>query len=122
MFVNPAIYSLAAVNTPSNLTSFHPNLTIFPSEGVSIYMDYALFYRTRANDGLYTPPRFPLREPNGVDEKHIGDVVGMQANWEANRNVSFDLRVSYFIVGKFIEATGSAENTFYIAPTISLKF
>ncbi|MEM6380371.1 MAG: hypothetical protein AAF705_19435, partial [Bacteroidota bacterium] len=56
------------------------------------------------------------------DEKHIGDVVGLQANWEINRNISFDLRSSYFIAGKFIEATGDAENTLYIAPTLILKF
>ena len=122
MFVNPAIYSLAAVNTPSNLTGFHPNLTFYPAEGFSIYMDYALFFRTRVNDGLYTPPRFIRREANNIDEKHIGDVIGLQANWEINRNISFDLRSSYFIAGKFIEATGDAENTFYIAPTISFKF
>ena len=122
MFVNPAIYSLAAVNTPANLTGFHPNLTINPAKGFSIYMDYALFYRTRGSDGLYTPPRFLLRESNGVDEKHIGDVIGLQANWEINRNISFDLRSSYFIAGKFIKATGDAENTFYVAPTMSFKF
>jgi len=122
MFVNPAIYSLAAVNTPANITSFHPNLTIYPAKGLSIYMDYALFYRTRSSDGLYTPPRFLLRESGGVSEKHIGDVVGLQANWEINRNISFDLRSSYFIAGKFIKATGSSKNTFYIAPTISFKF
>ena len=122
MFVNPAIYSLAAVNTPANLTSFHPNLTVSPLKGFSIYMDYALFYRTQNNDGLYTPPRFLSRESNGSNEKHIGDVIGLQATWEINRNISFDLRSAYFIAGKFIEATGDSENTFYVAPTVSLKF
>ena len=122
MFVNPAIYSLAAVNTPSNLTGFHPNLTLSPAEGFSIYMDYALFYRTRSNDGLYTPPRFILRESNGVAEKHIGDVVGMQSRLEINRNLTFDIRVSYFIAGKFIDATGDAENSSYVSRTICLKF
>lgn len=122
MFVNPAIYSLAGVNTPANLTGFHPNLTVYPADGFSIYIDYALFFRARSNDGLYTPPRFLLREPNGVDEKHIGDVFGLQVKWEIDRNISFDLRSSYFIAGKFIEATGDSENTFYIAPTIGFKF
>jgi len=122
MFVNPAIYSLAAVNTPANLTSLHPNLTVAPSERFSIYIDYALFYRTRANDALYTPPRFVQREANGIEEKHIGDVVGLQIQYEIHRNISFDLRSSYFIAGRFIEATGSSNNTFYIAPTVSLKF
>ncbi|WP_425234351.1 alginate export family protein [Ulvibacterium sp.] len=122
LFVNPALYSLAGVNTPANLSSFHPNFTIYPSDGLSIFIDYALFYRTSANDGLYTPPRFLLREANGLDEKHIGDVLGLQVQYEINRNISFDLRSSYFLAGKFIKASGNSENTFYIAPTMNFKF
>lgn len=122
LFVNPAIYSLAAVNTPANITSFHPNLTVLPIDRVSVYLDYALFYRTQETDGFYSPPRFQTRPADGITPKHIGDVVGLQINYEINRNVSFDLRSSYFIAGAFIEATGSLENTFYIAPTLSFKF
>ncbi|WP_405206334.1 alginate export family protein [Aquimarina sp. LLG6339-5] len=122
LFVNPAIYSLAGVNTPANLTSFHPNVTVFPAEGFSIYIDYAIFYRTSKNDGLYTPPRFQIREANGLSEKHIGDAVGMQLTYELNRNISFDLRSTYFIPGKFIKASGDSKATFYIAPTVSFKF
>lgn len=58
LFVNPAIYSLAGLNTPANLTSFHPNLKVYPFDEFSIYIDYALFYRTQASDALYTPPRW----------------------------------------------------------------
>ena len=122
IFVNPAIYSLAAVNTPANITSLHPNFTVYPIEGLTIYMDYAFFYRTEANDGLYAPPRFLTREANGLRTKHIGDVFGLQISYEINRNISFDLRSSYFIAGQFIKASGDSENTFYIAPTMSFKF
>ena len=122
LFVNPALYSLAGVNTPANLSSFHPNFTVYPLSGFSIFIDYALFYRTSSSDGLYTPPRFLLREANGLDEKHIGDVLGLQVQYEINRNISFDLRSSYFIAGKFIKASGDSENTFYIAPTMNFKF
>ncbi|MEO0627957.1 MAG: alginate export family protein, partial [Bacteroidota bacterium] len=86
LFVNPAIYSLAAVNTPANLLSFHPNLTVVPAEGLSIYIDYALFFRANSTDGLYTPARFLLRESMGSDERHIGDVIGLQLQYEFNRN------------------------------------
>ncbi|MEO1030929.1 MAG: alginate export family protein [Bacteroidota bacterium] len=122
MFVNPAIYSLAAVNTPANLNSFHPNITIFPVKHLSIYMDYAVFYRTTKEDGLYTPPRFQIRTADGISEKHIGDAFGIQVNYQFNRNIAFDLRTSYFIPGKFIEATGDSESIFYIAPTLNFKF
>ena len=122
MFVNPAIYSLAAVNTPANLISLHPSFEFFPADGLSVYVDYAFFYRARSNDGLYSPPRFLTREANGVGTKHIGDVFGLQITYDINRNISFDLRSSYFIAGQFINATGYSENTFYIAPTLSFKF
>ena len=122
MFVNPAVYSLAAVNTPANLTSFHPNFTFYPAKGVSINLDYALFYRTQKGDGLYAPPRFQTREANGIADRHIGDVIGLQIDYQAHRNISLNLRSSYFIAGDFIKASGTSENTFYIAPTLSLKF
>lgn len=124
LFVNPAIYSLAGVNTPANITSFHPNLTFYPSKDVEVYVDYALFYRTQEADALYSPPRFVDNEhpAEGISEKHIGDVVGLQVKWEINRNISFDLRSSYFLAGKYIKASGPSNNTFYISPTISFKF
>ncbi|MEQ8238616.1 MAG: alginate export family protein [Cyclobacteriaceae bacterium] len=122
MFVNPALYSLAGVNTPANLSSFHPNLTLQLSAAISIYMDYAFFYRTQTSDGLYTPPRFLLRAADGADQRHIGDVIGLQIQYNINRNISCNLRSSYFIAGEFIEATGASENTFYIFPTTSFKF
>ncbi len=122
LFVNPAIYSLAAVNTPANLTSLHPNITFRPLKNLSIYLDYALFFRTQKEDGLYLPPRF-LRRPTGSSTaRFIGDALGLQINYEVNRFISFDLRSSYFMAGSFIEQTGDAENIFYIAPTANFKF
>lgn len=122
LFVNPAIYSLAAVNTPANVTSLHPNFSFQAAKRLRIFVDYALFYRTQKEDGLYGPPRFLSRESNGIGTRHIGDVFGLQIQYEVNRNVAFDLRSSYFIAGRFLEETGASENTFYIAPTLGLKF
>lgn len=122
MFVNPAIYSLAAVNTPANLTSLHPNFTFFPVDGLVIYLDYAFFYRTSREDGLYTPPRFQTRQAGGIESKHIGDTVGLSVGYAFNRNMDFNLMSSYFIPGKYIETSGSAESTFFIAPTLTFIF
>ncbi|WP_298539194.1 alginate export family protein [uncultured Aquimarina sp.] len=122
LFVRPSLYSLASLNTPVNLTSFHPSITIYPFNKLSIFIEYALFYRTSENDGLYTPPRFQLRTADGISEKHIGDVVGLQIQYNMNRNITFDLKSNYFIPGDFIKRSGSSETYFYIAPTMSLKF
>lgn len=122
MFVNPAIYSLAAVNTPANIISLHPNLTFYPLPKLYVFLDYAFFYRTSAGDGLYTPPRFLVREAGNISSRHIGDVFGVQIQYAFNRNISFDLRSSYFIVGTFIEESGPSNNTFFIATTLSFMF
>ena len=122
LFVNPAIYSLAAVNTPANLSSFHPNITFFPAKGLSIYADYALFFRTSRADGLYAPPRFQARPANGLSDRHIGDALGISIQYIANRNTTLSIMSSYFIPAAFIEASGPSENTFFIAPTASFRF
>lgn len=121
LFVNPSIYSLAAVNTPANLIAIHPNITFYPFEDCSIYLDYSLLYRTSKNDGLYAPPRFQVRQANGIQEKQIGNVIGLNINYEINYNLEFELKSSYFIAGEFIKASGFSNNTFYISPTLSFK-
>lgn len=122
LFVNPAIYNLAAINTPANLIALHPNITVYPFEGFSIYLDYSLLYRTSRNDGLYAPPRFQTREANGIKDRHIGNVAGMNIRYEINANLDIELRSSYFIAGAFLIATGSSNNTFHLSPTLSFKF
>ena len=89
---------------------------------MTISLDYAFFYRTNANDGLYSPPRFLTLEANGISTRHVGDVFGLKASYVINRNISFTLLSSYFIAGEFIKESGGTENTFYIAPTMSFKF
>ncbi len=122
LFVNPGLYSLAAINTPANLTSFHPNMMVFPFQNFSIYADYAKFYRTSTNDGVYVPTRFQSRQASGLDAKHLGDAFGLKLTYEINRNLSFDIKSYYFITGEFIEQSGSSENTFHIAPTLEFTF
>lgn len=122
LFVNPAIYSLAAVNTPANLTNIHPSITFFPAKGVSIFIDYAWFFRSSEEDGLYAPPRFQTREANGISDRHIGDALGIIVTYEYNRNISMNLMSSYFIPADYIEASGPSESIFFIAPTVTFLF
>ena len=122
LFVNPAIYSLAGVNTPANLTSYHPNITLYPSGSLVVYLEYALFYRTNKNDGFYAPPRFQTRQAGEIEDRHIGDVVGLRIAWQVNRNLSMTLMGSYFIAGAFIQASGPSNDIFYLSPTVDFKF
>ncbi len=122
MFVNPAYYSLAKNITPANMISIHPSITIKPVNKLKLYAEWGMFWRASKHDGLYTPPRFLVRDAGDVTDTTIGHQIGFTANYEFNRHLSFDLDTSYFIAGGFIEQTGESEDIFHIAPTISYKF
>ena len=121
-FVNPGIYSLASVNTPANMTSLHPSISVRPTEKLLIYADYAFFYRTQQADGFYRPTRFLSRPAAGNNEKHLGDTFGLLIKYEISRNLDFDVVTYFFASGAFIEETGESENISFIAPTLSFKF
>nr|WP_299343734.1 alginate export family protein [Allomuricauda sp.] len=122
MFVNPALYSLAAVNTPVNLNGLHPNFKIYPFKDFSIYMDYAFFFRSSKDDGLYTPPRFQIRTADSGSSAYLGSAIGMKILYEINRNIEFEWRSTYFIPGDFVKESGESESIFYTGPTLEFKF
>ncbi|MEM6844888.1 MAG: alginate export family protein [Bacteroidota bacterium] len=122
LFVNPGIYSLAGVNTPINLLSFHPSLILFPTEKWKVNLEFATFFRSFLNDGFYSPPGFQTRPAGGLSERHIGNTIGLFIEYSYSRYVTFDIRTSYFIAGNFIEASGDSEALFQFAPTISFLF
>ncbi len=122
LFVNPAYYSLAATITPANLISIHPSISATPLENLKLYVEWGVFWRASENDGLYRPPRFLSRPSNGITERDLGSQFGFQASYELNRHLSFDMDISYFIAGDFQKLSGSGDNIFHIAPTMSYKF
>ncbi|MEM6269827.1 MAG: alginate export family protein [Bacteroidota bacterium] len=122
MFVNPAIYSLAGVNTPVNLLSIHPSLLLFPSRKIMLNLEFASFFRASREDGLYIPVSLLFRNADGLQERHIGNVVGLFAKYTHNRHLSFDIRSSYFTTGNFVDRSGSSLPIFHIATTGNFLF
>ena len=116
--------SASVRSPPVNIKSIHPSLTLHPTEKLVLYAEWAVFWRESTNDGLYRPPRFLRRDGTGTgtQEKNIGNQLGVKIGYEFGRHLSFDLDMSYFIAGAFLEATGEAEDILHIAPTLSFKF
>ena len=122
MFVNPAYYSLAATITPLNMVSLHPSLLLQPTEKLKLYVEWAYFRRASKNDALYRPTRFINRPSGEIDVQDIGHQFGTKVRYEMNRNISFNLDISYFIAGPFLEESGGGDDIFHIAPTASFRF
>lgn len=122
MFVNPGFYSLASVNTPVNLLSVHPSFIFFPSHKWMFNLEFAAFFRSSNDDGLYAPPRFQTRPADGISDNHIGNTVGLFVKYTYTQNISFDIRSSYFIAGDFVERSGTSESIFQFASTLNFLF
>ena len=122
MFVNPAFYSLAATVTPVNIMSIHPSVSFKPAKNLKLYAEWAIFWRASKSDALYRPTRFINRPSNGVKSRNIGHQFGGKMQYEFSRHLSFDLDISYFIAGDFLEESGEADNILHIAPTFNYRF
>lgn len=122
MFVNPAYYSLAATITPINMVSVHPSLSFEPIKKLKLYLEWAVFWRASEEDALYRPTRFINHPAHGIENKNIGNQFGLEAEYEVNRHISFEIDISYFNAGKFLRSSGEAESIFHVAPTLSLVF
>ena len=122
MFVNPAFYSLAATVTPVNIMGIHPSVNFRPIQKLKLYAEWAIFWRASKSDALYRPTRFINRPSNGVEARNIGHQFGGKIQYEFDRNLSFDLDVSYFVAGDFLKESGEAENILHIAPTLNYRF
>ena len=122
MFVNPAYYGLAATISPLNIISVHPSVSVKPTEKLKLYAELAFFWRASKDDALYRPTRFINKPVNGITDKSIGNQIGFKTEYEFNRHLSFELEMSYFIIGDFLKAGNDADNVFHIAPTLSYKY
>jgi len=123
MFVDPSIYGLASINTPVNIFSLHPSITIFPIKKLMINLEYAFFYRSSIDDGLYLPPSI-LAAPadNSIKSKDVGNTIGLIAFYTINKNFRFLLRSTYFRSGDFTTKSGLSDEVFQISPQLTFTF
>lgn len=122
LFVNPSFYGISTRITPVNIFSIHPSISINPAQKLTVFIDWGIFWRASKNDGLYAPPSFLIRESGGISDLNIGNQFGVVSYYRINRHFVFDLNISYFIAGSFLEKSGPSENIFHISPKISFKF
>jgi len=123
MFVDPSIYGLASINTPVNIFSLHPSITLFPSRKMMIQLEYAFFYRSSIDDGLYLPPSIlAIPADDSVKSKDVGNTIGLIAIYSINKNFRFLLRSTYFRSGEFITKKGLSDEVFQISPQLTFTF
>ncbi len=122
LYPRGSIFQQIAQVGPTNLYDVHPNLRLTLWKGFKADFVADFFWRYSLQDGVYAVPYNLLIASGNSRARHIGNQYSVEAEWQVNRQLSFEFFLTYFTAGRFIrEAVGGQAITF-IAPRVSYRF
>ncbi|MEP6803282.1 MAG: alginate export family protein, partial [Flavobacterium sp.] len=122
LFPRGAYFGLASVIGPSNLIDFHPSLSFEILQNVDWVIDYDMFWRYSANDGIYAPNTTLIYPGDTTTAKKIGNQLESEIIWEPNQYLYFRLEATWFQAKDYIQASGTGKNIFFTGITMQLHF
>ena len=122
LFPSIAYSGKAGLIGPTNLVTVDPTLSFTPHRLLRVTTDWAAFWRTSTQDGIYGINVAVLR----TGQKSAARFVGSQANVELDArlttHVSVWASVVYFNTGTFLRETPPGLDTRYVASHVSYRF
>lgn len=122
LFPRGAYFGYAALIGPSNLFDLHPSLGVPAGGKFLISVDYDVFWRYSADDGIYSPGARPIYGAGDSKEKLIGHQVGGTVEFIGNKFVYLRAEITWFKAGPYIKSVSAGENIWYSGVTAALKF
>lgn len=122
IFPKGAYFGLAALIGPANLIDVHPSLTFHLAEGIVYAVDYDVFWRYSAADGIYTPSVMLIYPGAESHDKRIGQQYATNIDWDPSKYLSFRLQATWFKAGKFLKDTGAGKDILFMGITSQIKF
>jgi hypothetical protein len=122
LFPKGAYFGQVALIGPANLVDVHPLVGFSPLPALEITLDADFFWRHSLTDGLYAVPYVMLREDGGSRSRRIGDQFSLEAAWQANPYLGFELFFTHFVAGSFLKDTGAGRNLTFVAPRVTFRF
>jgi len=102
LFPRGAYFSQANLLGPLNLVDLHPALSLRPSEGLEITLDWDFFWRESLEDGLYLPSTALQVSGAGNPERYVGSQGAVLVQWQATRHAALGATYSHFFAGPFL--------------------
>jgi hypothetical protein len=122
LFPSIAYSGKAGLIGPTNLVTLDPALSFSPHRVLRVTADWAAFWRTRKQDGIYGINGAVLR----TGQKSDAGFVGSQATVEVDARVTLHLSLwasfVYFNTGSFLKETPPGLDTRYLAGHASYRF
>lgn len=122
LFPKGAYFGFAALIGPSNLADIHPSVSLELSKKLNFAIDYDLFWRQQARDGIYAPNVALIYHDGTSDKKHIGNQLSGTLNYRTGEYLNFRGEFTWFDAGSFLKEAGSGKDIFFTGFTTQLKF
>lgn len=89
-----------------NLVSLRSSLGVTPRKGVSLEASYSTHRRWTGADAIYIQPLVPLAPVGANHAKDVGEVIQLDASWQATRNLKLQAQLAHQAAGPAVRALG----------------
>ncbi|MEO1080076.1 MAG: alginate export family protein [Pseudomonadota bacterium] len=112
LYPNLMYFEEAAILAPQNFTNLEPEITVYPSDRLSISFDWDFFWRLEREDAVYVRGLRPLTGTQGTSERFVTHVPSLSIDYEINRYLAVNLSYSRFFAGDVIDDAGGTDIDF----------
>jgi hypothetical protein len=122
LFPGTAYSGRAGLIGPTNLITLDPNLRLALTPRVTLTTDWAWFWRTRIEDGIYGINASLLRTGANSTARYVGSQATLEVEWRVGRHLAVWGSIVGFQTGRFLEETPPGEDIRYIAMQTAYRF
>ncbi len=121
LFPNYNYINQMNAQTPMNYMDIFPYVQIQPRPDLAFMTGADILWRESTRDSFYQPPGIPVVAGNANDKRYLGEILSLQAEWQATPNLVVDADVTRFLTAGFLRAAGGKDITYAAAwrPSIS---
>jgi Alginate export len=122
MFPTGAYFGQFSPMGPMNHRGLHPTVELSFARGVTVLLDWVLYWRHSAQDALYGIPGNIVRTGQVSRVRYIGHQPGFEVRWQVDRHTAFQLNYARFLTGQFLADTPPGRDTTYFALWMTYRF
>ena len=121
LYPNLAYFEEASILAPQNFINVEPEVTLHPSDKLSISTDWNFFWRLNDNDAVYVRGLNALPGTAGVTGSFVAHVPSISVDYQLNRHITLDISYSHFFAQEVIHNAGG-EDIDYIKTEVNWTF
>jgi Alginate export len=122
LFPGTAYSGKAALLGPTNLITIDPSVRLAVHPRVGVTADWAWFWRTRIEDGVYGIGGTLIRTGRLSGARAVGQQGTIEIEWRADRHVTIFGTFVGFRAGRFLRDTPPGDDIRYVALQAAYRF